>query len=60
MKLGVFVSDFKLTTDTLARYGIPEDALPDAEDMGADKKLQIVPYSEIQKAIEESKHVMPF
>lgn len=23
MKLGVFVSDFKLTTDTLARYGIP-------------------------------------
>jgi len=49
MKSGVFVSNFKLTTDTLARYGIPENALPDAEDMGADKKLQILKYRKLSK-----------
>ena len=52
--------DVFICKEDLAKYGIPEDSLPDAEEMGADKKLQIVPYSEIQKAIEESKHVMFF
>jgi sulfur relay (sulfurtransferase) DsrF/TusC family protein len=46
--------------EDLAKYGIPEDAMPDAEDMGADMKIKIVPFSEIQKKIEESKHVLYF
>ncbi|MBI4689551.1 MAG: DsrE family protein [Nitrospirae bacterium] len=52
--------DVLICKEDLARYGIPENAIPDAEDMGADKKVKIVPFSEIQKAVEESKHVLFF
>lgn len=52
--------DVLVCKEDLAKYGIPENAMPDAEDMGADKKIQIVPFSEIQKAVEESKHVLYF
>lgn len=52
--------DVLVCKEDLAKYGIPEDAMPDAEDMGADKKIQVVPFSEIQKAIDESKHVLFF
>jgi sulfur relay (sulfurtransferase) DsrF/TusC family protein len=46
--------------EDLAKYGIPEDTMPNAEDMGADMLLQVVPFSEIQKALDESKHVLFF
>ena len=52
--------DVFICKEDLVKYGIPEDALPDAEDMGADKKLQIVPFAQIQKAMEEAKHVLFF
>lgn len=46
--------------EDLDKYGIKEDQLPDAEDMGADMKVKIVPMAEIKKAVEEAKHVMFF
>jgi len=52
--------DVLVCKEDLAKYGIPEDAMPSAEDMGADKSIQVVPYSEIQKAMEEAKHVLFF
>jgi len=52
--------DVLVCKEDLAKYGISEDAMPDAEEMGADKKIQVVPFSEIQKAMEESKHVLFF
>ena len=52
--------DVLVCKEDLAKYGIPEDAMPNAEDMGADKSIQIVPFAEIQKAMEEAKHVLFF
>ena len=52
--------DVLVCKEDLAKYGIPEDAMPTAEDMGADKSIQVVPFSEIQKAMEEAKHVLFF
>lgn len=52
--------DVLICKEDLAKYGIPESEMPDAEDMGADKKIQIVPFAEIQKAMEEAKHVLFF
>ena len=52
--------DVLVCKEDLAKYGIPEGAMPNAEEMGADKTIQIVPYAEIQKAMEEAKHVLFF
>ena len=52
--------DVLVCKEDLAKYGIPEDAMPTAEDMGADKSIQVVPFAEIQKAMEEAKHVLFF
>lgn len=52
--------DVYVCKEDLDKYGISADALPDAEEMGADKTIQVVPFSEIQKAIDESKHVLFF
>lgn len=46
--------------EDLDRFGIPADAMPDAEEMGADMTIQVVPYAEIQKAMEEADHVLFF
>jgi sulfur relay (sulfurtransferase) DsrF/TusC family protein len=46
--------------EDLDKYGIPEDSLPDAEEMGADVTIQVVPYAKIQKNMEEAKHVLFF
>lgn len=46
--------------EDLEKFGISEDRLTDAEDMGADMALQVVPYDEIQKKIDESNHVLFF
>lgn len=52
--------DVLVCKEDLDRYGIPEDAMPNADEMGADKTIQVVPFAEIQKAIDEAKHVMFF
>lgn len=52
--------DVMVCKEDLAKFGIPEDTIPDAEEMGADKKIKVVPFAEIQKVIEESKHVLFF
>jgi len=52
--------DVLVCKEDLAKYGIPEDVMPDADEMGADKKIQVVPYAEIQKAMEEANHVLFF
>jgi sulfur relay (sulfurtransferase) DsrF/TusC family protein len=46
--------------EDLEKYGIPEDTMPDAEDMGADVKMNVVPFAEIKKALDEARHVMFF
>ena len=46
--------------EDLDKYGIHEDSLPDAEEMGADVTIQVVPYSDIQKNMEEANHVLFF
>ncbi len=52
--------DILVCKEDLERFGISEDRLLDAEDMGADKKLQFVPYAEIQKAMEAADHLLFF
>ncbi|MCX7913104.1 MAG: DsrE family protein [Thermodesulfovibrionales bacterium] len=52
--------DLYVCKEDLERFGISEDRLIDAEDMGADKKLQVVPFSEIQKILNNSKHLLVF
>ncbi|HMK55526.1 MAG TPA: DsrE family protein [Dissulfurispiraceae bacterium] len=47
--------------EDLDRFGIKEDNLiMDAEDLGGETRAQIVPYSEIQKAMESVNHVQFF
>ncbi len=52
--------DMYVCKEDIDRFGIPENRLVDAEDMGADKKLQIVPFSEIQNILNNSKHIFIF
>lgn len=46
--------------EDLERFGISEDQIPNAEEMGADVSAKIVPRDEIRKVIEESKHLLFF
>jgi sulfur relay (sulfurtransferase) DsrF/TusC family protein len=46
--------------EDMEKYGISADTLPDAEDMGADVKIQVVPFSDIKTAIDDAKHLMLF
>lgn len=52
--------DVLVCKEDLDKYGIPEEAMPNADEMGADKTIQVVPFAEIQKAMEEANHVMFF
>lgn len=52
--------DILVCKEDLDNFGISENRLLDAEEMGADKKLQVVPYAEIQKAMETSNHLLFF
>ncbi len=52
--------DVFVCKEDLEKFGIPENRIPDAEDMGADKKVQVVPYAEIQKVIETANHLLFF
>ena len=46
--------------EDLAKYGISEDAMPDAEEMGADVEIKVVPMAEISAKIDEARHLMFF
>ncbi len=46
--------------EDLEKYGISADNMPDAEEMGADVKVQVVPMADIKKRIDESRHVLVF
>lgn len=46
--------------EDLEKFGISEDRLVDASDMGAEDSVKAVPYSEIQKGIEEATALMFF
>jgi len=52
--------DVLVCKEDLERFGIAEDRLVDAEDMGAEKKIQIVPFEKIQKEMETANHVLFF
>jgi sulfur relay (sulfurtransferase) DsrF/TusC family protein len=52
--------DVMVCKEDLERFGITEDRIVDAEDMGADKSIQIVPYETIQKEMETANHVLFF
>jgi peroxiredoxin family protein len=46
--------------EDMARFGLTEADLPDAEAMGADEKIQMVPWAEIVKEMESSDHLLFF
>ncbi|MDA8168544.1 MAG: DsrE family protein [Nitrospiraceae bacterium] len=52
--------DIYVCKEDLDRFGIKEDQLPDADEMGAEKKINVVPFSTIQKNMEEANHVLFF
>lgn len=52
--------DVYVCKEDLEKYGIPEDQLPDAADMEAEKTINVVPFAEIEKIMEEAKHVLFF
>jgi len=52
--------DVLVCKEDLEKFGITEDKIVDAEDMGAEKKIQIVPFEKIQNVIEEANHVLFF
>ncbi len=52
--------DVFVCKEDLERFGITEDKIIDADDMGADKKMQVVPFENIQKEMESAKHVLFF
>ncbi len=52
--------DVYVCKEDLDKYGIPADAMPSAEEMGADKTINVVPFSKIQELMDGSKHVLVF
>lgn len=61
LKMALLVDiDVLVCKEDLDRFGITEDKILDAEDMGADKKIQVVPFENIQKEIESSNHLLFF
>ncbi len=52
--------DVYVCKEDLDRLGIKEDMIVDAEDMGADKKIQIVPLEKIQEIMNQAKHLLYF
>jgi sulfur relay (sulfurtransferase) DsrF/TusC family protein len=52
--------DVFVCKEDLERFGITEDKIVNADDMGADKRIQVVPYETIQAEMEAAKHVLFF
>ncbi len=46
--------------EDMARYGISEGSLPDAEEMGAEVTIKVVPFAEIQNKMNEANHLLMF
>lgn len=46
--------------EDLDKYGIDAATMPDAEEMGADVSINVVPMADIQKVMEEADHVLFF
>jgi len=52
--------DVMVCKEDLEKFGIFEDKIVDAEDMGVDKKIQIVPMQTIQKVMDTANHLLFF
>jgi sulfur relay (sulfurtransferase) DsrF/TusC family protein len=52
--------DVLVCKEDLESFGITEDKVVDAEDMGAEKKIQVVPFEKIQKEMESANHLLFF
>jgi len=52
--------DVYVCKEDLEKFGISEDMIVDAEDMGAEKKIQVVPFETIKKVIEDANHLLYF
>lgn len=52
--------DVYVCKEDLEKFGIPETQIVDAEDMGAEKKIQVVPFETIKKIVEGAKHILYF
>lgn len=52
--------DVMVCKEDLDKFGITEDRIVDAEDMGAEKKIQIVPFEKIQEEMESANHLLFF
>jgi sulfur relay (sulfurtransferase) DsrF/TusC family protein len=52
--------DVYVCKEDLEKFGLSEDMIVDAEDMGAEKKIQVVPFDIIKKKIEEANHLLYF
>lgn len=52
--------DVMVCKEDLEKFGISEDMIVDAEDMGAEKKIQVVPFETIKKVIEGARHLLYF
>lgn len=50
----------RVCKEDLERFGIGEDRLIDAEDMGADEKIEVVPFETINKELETADHLLFF
>lgn len=46
--------------EDMEKYGIDPADLPDAEEMGADVSINVVPMADIKAKIDEARHVMIF
>lgn len=52
--------DVYFCKEDMDKYGVSTDTVPGAEEMGADKSINVVPFAEIQKIMDASNHVMFF
>lgn len=52
--------DIMVCKEDIERLGISKERIVDAEDMGAEKSIQIVPYETIQNVMETANHVLFF
>ncbi|MCX7794292.1 MAG: DsrE family protein [Thermodesulfovibrionales bacterium] len=52
--------DVMVCKEDLEKFGISEDMIVDAEDMGAEKKIQVVPFDRIKNVIEGANHLLYF
>jgi sulfur relay (sulfurtransferase) DsrF/TusC family protein len=52
--------EVNICKEDMEKYGIDPATLPDAEEMGADVSINVVPMADIKAKIDESRHVLIF